>query len=105
MGQNRRTGRSGLTEHRFGGQHTDEKLARLHEYLQAFATALKNQGFVLVYVDAFAGSGVRTAELPALPLLGGDDAAPQIIFRPWLGAAGDGSHPAIRSSHSHRKAP
>jgi three-Cys-motif partner protein len=69
-------------EHRFGGRHTDDKLERLRQYLQFFATALKNQGFVLVYIDACAGSGGRAEVLPALPLLGGDDASPQTITVP-----------------------
>jgi three-Cys-motif partner protein len=79
MGPNRR-GSTG--EHRYGGRHSDDKTARLREYLQAFATALKNRGFRLVYIDACAGSGGRTEVLPALPLLGGDDASPQIITVP-----------------------
>ena len=62
-----------MAEHRFGGRHTDEKLDRLRQYLSAFSRALKNQGFVRVYVDAFAGSGDRTEVSPALPLLGDDE--------------------------------
>jgi three-Cys-motif partner protein len=79
MGSNRR-GSTG--EHRYGGRHSDDKTARLREYLQAFATALKNRGFRLVYIDARAGSGGRTEVLPALPLLDGDDASPQIVTVP-----------------------
>lgn len=71
-----------MVEHRFGGTHTDDKLHRLRQYLVAFSTALKNQGFVRVYVDAFAGSGDRTHVLPALPLLGGNDAEPQKLTVP-----------------------
>jgi three-Cys-motif partner protein len=63
------------------GPHTDDKLAVLRDYLQAFASALKNQGFVLVYIDAFAGSGGRTDVLPVLPLLDGD-AEPQSVDVP-----------------------
>lgn len=36
---------------------TSEKLEILRAYLDAYTTALKNQRFTLVYVDAFAGSG------------------------------------------------
>jgi three-Cys-motif partner protein len=76
MGSNRRgskgRGRQPSAEHHFGGRHTDDKNARLREYLQAFATALKNQGFKLVYIDAFAGSGGRTEVLPIQPLLGAE---------------------------------
>jgi three-Cys-motif partner protein len=45
----------------FGGDWTQEKLNILREYLQAYNTALKNQPFVRVYVDAFAGTGYRQA--------------------------------------------
>lgn len=43
--------------HSFGGTWTQRKLAVLQEYLQCYATALKNQPFTLHYVDAFAGTG------------------------------------------------
>jgi three-Cys-motif partner protein len=69
-------------EHPFGGAHTDDKLARLRAYLQAFTSALKHQGFTLVYIDAFAGSGDRTDVIPVLPLLDGDDAEPQKVTVP-----------------------
>lgn len=42
---------------RFGGDWTAEKLLILGAYLDAYTTALKNQRFRLIYVDAFAGSG------------------------------------------------
>jgi three-Cys-motif partner protein len=50
--------------------------------LQAFTTALKRQGFMLVYIDACAGSGDRTETLPTLPLLDGNDATPQTMTVP-----------------------
>lgn len=71
-----------MTEHKFGGRHTDDKLDRLRQYLSAFSKVLKNQGFVRIYVDAFAGSGDRTHVLPALPLLGNDHADPQNLTVP-----------------------
>lgn len=71
-----------MVKHRFGGPHTDEKLDRLRQYLTAFSTALKDQGFVRVYVDAFAGSGDRTQDLPALPLLGPEHAEPIMLTVP-----------------------
>jgi three-Cys-motif partner protein len=74
--------RSTAAEHSFGGPDTEDKLARLRAYLPAFTTALKRQGFALIYIDAFAGSGKRTEELPALPLLGGDNTEPQTIDVP-----------------------
>ncbi len=41
----------------FGGTWSLIKLDVLHDYLRFFTTALKNQRFRLVYIDAFAGSG------------------------------------------------
>ena len=41
----------------FGGRWTTEKLDILERYLNSYTTALKNQPFRLVYIDAFAGSG------------------------------------------------
>ena len=46
----------------FGGQWTLEKLDILESYLDAYTTALKGQPFNLMYVDAFAGTGL--IELP-----------------------------------------
>lgn len=44
----------------FGGAWTSQKLDILRRYLNAYTTALKNQGFSLTYVDGFAGAGVYT---------------------------------------------
>ena len=41
----------------FGGPWTHDKLGILRRYLDAYTTALKNQPFNLIYVDAFAGEG------------------------------------------------
>lgn len=41
----------------FGSDWTKDKLEILGAYLDAYTTALKNQPFTLIYVDAFAGSG------------------------------------------------
>ncbi len=41
----------------FGGPWTQEKLGILERYLDAYTTALKNQPFRLMYIDAFAGTG------------------------------------------------
>jgi len=52
-----------MTEHQqpqsssFGGTWTKEKLNILERYLDAYTTALKDQPFKLMYIDAFAGSG------------------------------------------------
>ena len=41
----------------FGDLWTKEKLDIIEAYLDAYTTALKNQRFRLIYVDAFAGTG------------------------------------------------
>lgn len=46
----------------FGGDWTEQKLKCIKDYLRAYLTALKNQSFNLVYIDAFAGTGYRTLE-------------------------------------------
>ena len=38
---------------RFGGPWTEDKLDILEGYLDSYTTALKNQPFRLVYIDAF----------------------------------------------------
>jgi len=52
----RQTGQS------FGGSWTIEKLDILKEYLDFYVTALKNQPFGLIYIDAFAGTGYIETE-------------------------------------------
>ena len=51
----------GSDHHAFGGDWTAVKLAVLARYLAAYATALKKQPFAKLYIDAFAGSGYRSA--------------------------------------------
>ena len=46
-----------MTSTSFGGNWTEEKLEILKRYLDAYTTALKDQPFHLIYVDAFAGEG------------------------------------------------
>ena len=46
-----------MTSTSFGGAWTERKLAILETYLNEYTTALKNQPFRLIYVDAFAGEG------------------------------------------------
>jgi three-Cys-motif partner protein len=46
-----------MTDRFFGGPWTQQKLRILSLYLDAYTTALKNQPFRLIYVDAFAGEG------------------------------------------------
>ena len=66
--------------HRFGGDWTGLKLDVLGKYLAAYTTALKNQPFRKIYIDAFAGTGYRVARnvgevgpslVPELPEEGG----------------------------------
>jgi three-Cys-motif partner protein len=71
-----------MAAHIFGGPDTGRKLRCLQEYLQAFSIALRNQGFVCVYIDAFAGSGSRTEVRPALPLFGPEFAEPEEVTTP-----------------------
>ena len=49
--------------HRFGGVWTEIKLKALTDYLGFYQNALKNQNFETWYIDAFAGTGDRHAEL------------------------------------------
>ncbi len=46
-----------MSSTRFGGSWTKDKLKILRRYLDAYTTALKEQPFNLIYVDAFAGEG------------------------------------------------
>lgn len=45
------------TKQRFGGNWTIEKLEILSSYLDFYVSALKNQRFNKIYIDAFAGTG------------------------------------------------
>jgi three-Cys-motif partner protein len=49
--------------HRFGGVWTEIKLKALTEYLDFYQKALRNMPFETWYIDAFAGTGDRHAEL------------------------------------------
>lgn len=51
-----------METHQFGGPWTVEKLDALRGYLIGYAQALKNQPFRRWYIDAFAGTGDRTAK-------------------------------------------
>ena len=56
-----------MTEMRFRGPWTQEKLGILRRYLDAYTTALKDTRFNLTYVDAFAGSGTWRSEIGYMP--------------------------------------
>jgi len=59
--------------HRYGGYWTNQKLSVLEKYLNAYTQALKKQGFELIYIDGFAGTGERTIDQSAADLFGEDD--------------------------------
>ncbi|WEK46050.1 MAG: three-Cys-motif partner protein TcmP [Candidatus Andeanibacterium colombiense] len=46
-----------MTAQAFGDQYTKQKLDTVEKYLRPYASALKNQSFKLLYIDACAGSG------------------------------------------------
>jgi len=52
-----------MTTHRFGGAWTDDKLARVAKYLEAYTTIFRANErarfFTTLYIDAFAGTGTR----------------------------------------------
>ena len=48
--------------HSFGGNWTTEKLSILSSYLSFYLTALKNQTFNKIYIDAFAVTGKFTVD-------------------------------------------
>jgi three-Cys-motif partner protein len=54
---------------RFGGPWSLLKVGAVEEYLRAYTIALSKQGFDLIYIDAFAGSGSFTfgEELTLIP--------------------------------------
>ena len=56
-----------MTDHTFGGPWTEEKLTRLRKYLEAYTVIFTRNPaaryFRRVYVDAFAGTGIRKQNL------------------------------------------
>jgi three-Cys-motif partner protein len=70
-------------QHQFGGSWTEEKLDRVRKYLAAYTTIFTQNSRAAtlrtIYVDAFAGTGYRTASSQhtstALPLFADEDAA------------------------------
>src|SRR4051812_21163806 len=62
-----------MVEHSFGGPWTERKLKCLRDYLNAYRTIFTSNPraryFRTWYVDAFAGTGSRTAAAPDAPLL------------------------------------
>ncbi len=62
-----------MEEHYFGGAWTEIKLNILRKYLGFYTKALSQQGFELLYIDAFAGTGSRTEIVPSVPILGQEE--------------------------------
>ena len=62
-----------MEEHYFGGAWTEIKLDILRKYLEFYTKALSKQGFELLYIDAFAGTGSRTEIVPSVPILGQEE--------------------------------
>lgn len=58
-----------MTDHEFGGAHTEIKLQVLNDYLSFYVNALKNQRFSKIYIDGFAGTGERIEMTPGSALL------------------------------------
>ena len=46
-----------MPREKFGGPWTIIKLGVLQDYINFYTTALKRQGFTLIYIDSFAGTG------------------------------------------------
>jgi three-Cys-motif partner protein len=60
-----------MTQHKFGGDWTEEKLSRLRKYLPAYRKIFApRRYFTTWYVDAFAGTGSRVARGPETDLFG-----------------------------------
>ena len=62
--------------HRFGGDWTESKLVVIEQYLAGYTNALKGQRFRKAYIDAFAGTGSRTARDDD----NADDASQPLLF-------------------------
>src|SRR5690242_13500097 len=58
-----------MSQHRFGGPWTVEKLDAVRAYLTGYCQALKNKSFHRIYIDAFAGTGDRAAKQQAAATL------------------------------------
>jgi three-Cys-motif partner protein len=55
-----------MNDHEFGNLSTDLKLSLVESYLRSFTLALRDKFEELWYIDAFAGTGVRTVRHPAV---------------------------------------
>ena len=69
------------TQHIYGAEHTDLKLAVIWEYLQAYTRVLKNQNWAkTLYLDPFAGTGYR--DLRRLPSIESADGNAPLFSSP-----------------------
>lgn len=68
-------------DHQFGSQSTDLKLSMVEGYLKGFTTALRQKFRTLIYIDAFAGTGVRTVRHEATPADWISEAEPERVER------------------------
>ena len=67
----------------YGGPWTVQKLEILRKYLNAYTTALKNQPFHLMYVDAFAGTGEVPLEDGRIIIEGSASIAANVDNKPF----------------------
>ncbi len=50
-----------ITNQKFGGDWTNQKLEILYKYLSAYSKIMNRQSFNFAYIDAFAGTGYRVS--------------------------------------------
>ena len=85
-------------QQRFGGDWTEQKLEVVQKYLGAYTTALKNQPFKKLYIDAFAGSG----ESGNLAELNPESAVSTVLCRREPARQGDGTENCAAHSEGSR---
>lgn len=68
-----------IDKHEFGGQHTDIKLEIVEKYLKRYSAALHTWCKDVWYIDAFAGTGVRTVRIAARDGDLFEEAAPEYV--------------------------
>lgn len=61
-----------MVKHRFGGDHTEIKLAAIEAYSRFYTSVLKSWNAETWYVDAFAGTGHRTQDVETGGLFEGE---------------------------------
>jgi three-Cys-motif partner protein len=85
----------------FGGDWTEEKLARLAKYLPAYAHIFKDRPYKYAYIDAFAGTGYRARQrkqaAPIQDLWGEDPDERATRFTAGSAVVAMGSEPPFQS--------